>query len=252
MRALSALGLDNRPVGLAVLSSGLYSVTGGETLSPEKAPVLGPCRVIPNEYLNIQSRNIDIDTPKAGVPLHPALLDAIIRDVTALRDVLEGEVDAAGFAGTVVYRGRRRWEQRFAHVPLPSAPVAEKAAIRRGGVYMITGGFGGVAFELSRYLLEGWGARLVLIGRTPLPPREEWDAWLSDHPGDDAVSERIVKRVSVLRRTGVLAVAPPSTQVLPAGGGSPALLRHQGRQRGGAGLRGFARVAPPHRQPRRQ
>lgn len=193
VRALSALGLDNRPVGLAVLSSGLHSVTGGETLSPEKAPVLGPCRVIPNEYLNIQSRNIDIDTPKAGVPLHPALLDAIIRDVTALRDVLEGEVDAAGFAGTVVYRGRRRWEQHFAHVPLPPAPAAEKAAIRRGGVYMITGGFGGVAFELSRYLVEGWGARLVLIGRTPLPPREEWDAWLSDHPGDDAVSERIVK-----------------------------------------------------------
>ena len=43
VRALSALGLDNRPVGLAVLSSGLHSVTGGETLSPKKAPVLGPC-----------------------------------------------------------------------------------------------------------------------------------------------------------------------------------------------------------------
>lgn len=193
VRALSSLGLDGRPLGLAVLSSGLHGVTGDETLAPEKAPVLGPCRVIPNEYLNIQSRNIDIDAPKPGIPPHPELLDAVIRDVTALRDVLEGRIDAAGFADTVAYRGRSRWEQRFAHVPLPAAPEAEKAAIRRGGVYLITGGFGGVAFELARYLVEGWGVRLVLVGRTPLPPREGWDAWLESHPEDDAVSERIAK-----------------------------------------------------------
>ena len=50
-----------------------------------------------------------------------------------------------------------------------------------------------MAFELARYLVEGWDVRLVLVGRTPLPPREGWDAWLESHPEDDAVSERIAK-----------------------------------------------------------
>lgn len=40
-------------------------------------------------------------------------------------------------------------------------------AIREGGVYLITGGAGGVGRILSRFLLKKYRARLVLTGRTP-------------------------------------------------------------------------------------
>lgn len=189
VRALSSSGMDVRPLGLIVLSSGIQCVSGVEKLSPLKAPILGPCRVIPHEYLNIRTRSIDIDTPEPGSPLCSGLVDSILCDVLAVREGTEN----ASFAETVAYRGGVRWEQGFAHVSLPAAPDAEKAVIREGGVYMLTGGFGGVAFELARHLVRGWKARLVLLGRTPLPAREEWDAWLAGHAENDSVSDRIRK-----------------------------------------------------------
>jgi len=54
-------------IQLDVISNGLYAVTGDERLCPEKATVLGPCRVIPVEYPNIACHNIDIVLPTADV-----------------------------------------------------------------------------------------------------------------------------------------------------------------------------------------
>lgn len=44
-------------------------------------------------------------------------------------------------------------------IPLP---------IKAGGLYMVTGGLGGVGTELSKYLISRHRARLILVGRTPL------------------------------------------------------------------------------------
>ncbi len=48
--------------------------------------------------------------------------------------------------------------------------------LRPGGVYLITGGLGGIALGLAEHLAADCGARLVLFGRTGLPPRERWRA----------------------------------------------------------------------------
>ena len=46
--------------------------------------------------------------------------------------------------------------------------------LRDRGVYLITGGLGGIGLTLAATLVERVQARLVLVGRSPLPPREEW------------------------------------------------------------------------------
>ena len=190
VRALSSLNMDGRHVGIAVLADGVQTVTGRERTMPEKAAVLGPCRVIPQEYRNMQTCSIDIELPAGGEALPDDILDAVLSDVLVLRDILEEKSPAAAHAETIAYRGRSRLEETFAHIPLAPGRENGSSVLRRGGVYMITGGFGGVACELSRYLVRGWEARLVLVGRTPLPPRDRWDAYLSSC-ADDAVAFRI-------------------------------------------------------------
>ncbi len=46
---------------------------------------------------------------------------------------------------------------------------------------------------MSRHLAESWKARLVLTGRSPVPPAEEWETWLATHGEEDATSQRILQ-----------------------------------------------------------
>ncbi|MCU0288095.1 MAG: SDR family NAD(P)-dependent oxidoreductase, partial [Acidobacteria bacterium] len=72
--------------------------------------------------------------------------------------------------------------------------------LRDGGVYLITGGLGGIGLVLAGFLAEHYHARLILTGRSGLPEREEWDNWLISHPVDDPTSRKIrgIKRLEVL------------------------------------------------------
>jgi aryl carrier-like protein len=51
-----------------------------------------------------------------------------------------------------------------------------KSRLRPQGVYLVTGGLGGIGETVARWLVEAVAARVILVGRTALPPREEWDS----------------------------------------------------------------------------
>ena len=75
-------------------------------------------------------------------------------------------------------------------------------ALRPGGVYLITGGLGGIGLAMAEQLVRACGAKLVLLGRSGLPPREQWDAVASGaQPADPAVRGR-VERVRALTALG--------------------------------------------------
>jgi NAD(P)-dependent dehydrogenase (short-subunit alcohol dehydrogenase family) len=79
---------------------------------------------------------------------------------------------------------------------LPQANTAN-SILREGGVYLITGGLGGIGLVLAEYLAQSVRARLVLLSRSRLLDRGRWQEWLSAHKDDDAVSQRIRKIQSI-------------------------------------------------------
>ncbi|MER0242131.1 SDR family NAD(P)-dependent oxidoreductase [Streptomyces sp. HSW2009] len=62
------------------------------------------------------------------------------------------------------HNGKRRWTRCFHPVPAGEIERAERR-FRTGGVYLITGGPGGLAGIFGRYLCEEFGAKVVLVGR---------------------------------------------------------------------------------------
>ncbi len=229
------------PLNLWVVSRRVHDVAGGEAVLAERAAILGPCRVIPLELPGVICRGLDLP-PLAA--LGPAALDGapVVADVadvaggeavssraaTAEPSSAPGPVlfHAAG-AGTacsraaaeaaaaalvlaevaarpaepiLAYRGGQRWVEDFAPVPLPGGAAPR---LRPGGVYLITGGLGGVGQALARRLARA-GARLVLIGRAGLPPREEWDQILAAPAGPGAGDPRAlrVRRLRELEEGG--------------------------------------------------
>jgi acyl transferase domain-containing protein/acyl carrier protein len=70
----------------------------------------------------------------------------------------------------VAFRDGRRFVLRLA----PSAPSSGAYTWREDGAYLITAGLGDVALHVARRAARSGARRLILLGRTPLPPREQW------------------------------------------------------------------------------
>ena len=176
--------LSPAPVQIKVISNNLHEVTGDEVLSPEKATLLGPCRVASQEYSNMLSTSVDIVLPKTETQ-QEILLDLLIEELTAQAS-----------EPVVAYRGRHRWVQDVAPVRLEEVNSLNPR-LRENGVYLITGGLGGIGLSLAEYLAQTIHAKLALLARTALPPRSEWKEWLESHDEKDTVSGKIRKVQSI-------------------------------------------------------
>ena len=184
---LQALATDvpARPVGLAVVASHAREVTGSEAVSPDKAMVEGLCLGANMELPGLHARFLDVDPVAAP---------------GALARILAADLCAPWHEAAVAYRNVHRWVLDYEPVALP-APATPPALLREGGVYLITGGLGGIGLELADYLAGAVHARLALVGRTVPPVREEWDAWLAAHGEADPVSRRI-RRIQAMEAAG--------------------------------------------------
>lgn len=168
------------PIRLIAVATGLHAVTGEESLAPEKATLLGLCKVLPQEERQLECICVDLDIATSTV------------DLRALAQSVVTECRAGNPGAVVALRHRSRWVQEFVQVDL--ATVAGNAPlVRRGDVFVITGGLGNIGFAFARMLAERFAAKLVLVNRTQLPPRSAWDEWLATHDAAESVCRRIAR-----------------------------------------------------------
>ncbi|HEY3757276.1 MAG TPA: type I polyketide synthase [Opitutaceae bacterium] len=143
------------PVRVAIVTRLSHSVTGSEITNPAGAQALGPALVLPREYPGLVAFVIDVD-------------DAV-RD-----EDIEADAEAAHSGDLIAWRGRRRWIRR-----LRPRDLSESTALGLPkGAYVVTGGTGGIGFELAKCLAAECGARIALIARRA--PSQAWSASASD------------------------------------------------------------------------
>ncbi len=135
----------SQPLDLVVVASGLLEVDGSEEPRPAAATLLGPARVIPWELPGVSCRVVDVLPAVTAADLVRELATATSERLTALR-------------------GRHRWTPVWEPVRLDDAPE-KPLRIRDGGVYLITGGTGGLGLEMAAALAEGRRVRLALLSR---------------------------------------------------------------------------------------
>ncbi|MDN6888109.1 SDR family NAD(P)-dependent oxidoreductase [Variovorax sp. CAN2819] len=198
-QALDAVGAATRPpLALTVVTDRVEDVAGTEPFAPEKATVLGIAKVLEQESPSVTCRVVDVVLP---APESAAEADLV-------RRVAE-EAGSSADDFVVAYRGAHRWTKHYEPVP---AQATGMQRLRQGGVYLITGGLGGVGLAMARHLGKHWQAKLVLMGRTPLPARADWErlASATDQP---ASLRRRLQQLIDLEAIGaqVLAVAADVT-----------------------------------------
>jgi acyl transferase domain-containing protein len=192
-RALARVGPDEGELGLYVVTDGMQAVLGDEPMRPEQALVLGPVRVMPREMPNVRTASIDVAVP-SGAPWK----------LERLADQIAGEALAVSHDRIVAYRGSDRLVERFEQNRLPPADPSS-SLLRPEGVYLITGGLGGIGRTLARHLAARYQARLILVGRRGLPPRNEWETRLDAGSDSDETTRRI-REVLEMERAGATVI----------------------------------------------
>ncbi|MFD8385635.1 SDR family NAD(P)-dependent oxidoreductase [Streptomyces sp. NPDC059679] len=192
-----AQAIDRRrsddPVEITVISAGLQQVSGDEDTDPIKALIVGPMHGINREMSGVSCRIVDIH-PSPALPEHVSA-DQLLAEIHTRTDETQ-----------VAWRGCKRWT--WAHEKLPSTVRPDKPAVlTERGVYLITGGLGGIGLIVAHYLARVVGARLVLVGRSPFPERSAWEDIAGNEEADPRRRDQIRRLLDIEAVGGEVMVA---------------------------------------------
>ncbi len=179
---------DGEFIRVGVISNNLYSASGMEKVQPEKALITGPVKVIPREYPGISCQSIDVVLPEKDELEQNRLANQVIRELACKNPDF-----------VVALRGTKRWIQKFEKANYLHGE--ENEIIKNGGVYLITGGLGGIGTALAKHLSEKANIKLVLIRRSIFPDKNEWQNWLDSHNSNDRTSIKI-RQLLEIENTG--------------------------------------------------
>ncbi|MHA6326926.1 type I polyketide synthase [Roseivivax sp. CAU 1753] len=195
-QALVDEGLSH--VHIDVITNGAVRVRDEALPYPVKATIAGPVRVIPREAEGLTLSSLDVVLPEA-VPVAfwqaasarraaDLATDALARQITEELITPPGQREAA-------IRQGRRFERALIDKPLAASPDVALA-----GTILMTGGFGGICRTLGLAAAKN-GAKLVLVSRTELPPREDWAEYTRRHAPQDP-ARRAIAHVAALEDAG--------------------------------------------------
>ncbi|WP_437786899.1 SDR family NAD(P)-dependent oxidoreductase [Sorangium sp. So ce1097] len=147
------------PPRLWLVTRGAHRLDG-DAVGPSlaQAPLWGLGRVLAEEHPSLWGGLVDL-CPAVAPADQAELLCEQIR-------LPDGEDQLA-------FRRGRRYVARLVRRPR-AAGKARPLRLRTDGTYLITGGLGGIGLELARWMVGQGARRLILMGRTRLPPRAAW------------------------------------------------------------------------------
>lgn len=151
-----------RKLGITVVAHNVYEVTGEEsTLNPEYATLFGLAKVVQQEYPQLVSTCVDAD------------------EMMGVKELLQ-EVTQEHPSKVVAYRRGKRYVEEFRRKDLSLSAECD-VSVRENGVYLITGGTGGIGLEIAKYLAGQQRVNLALISRSSLPEKDDWDSMLNQN-----------------------------------------------------------------------
>ncbi len=174
-------------VRMAVITSRMQEVESWEESEYEKSVAKGVVKVMGQEAEWVRCQSIDfVMRGEAGES------ERVVRQI-------EEEMSGSDVEAEVAYRGRLRWVRRYERVEMKCG----EGGLKQGGVYLITGGLGRVGLMLADYLAKEIKARIVLVGRSRFPPKDNWQEWIEQKGEQDPVSLKI-RRLTEAEQLGAV------------------------------------------------
>jgi acyl transferase domain-containing protein len=130
----------------------LFDVTSKERPDPAFAPLTGIVRTLGQEIPSAFARAIDVLAPSTTEEA-----EGVVQQIFA-------EVVSGAREPVVALRGASRYVQTFQPFEIPPSEAGNKK-LRKGGTYVVTGGYGGIGGALAKSIASVGPCNLVLLGR---------------------------------------------------------------------------------------
>ncbi|CAM4460002.1 MAG: D-alanine--D-alanyl carrier protein ligase [Legionella sp.] len=160
------------PLQCALVTRGTQSVLGTETMVPANASLIGACRAIMHEHPTLRYRVFDLHSDELATD-SPLLVNELVHSCMQGEWVRHRPITA--------YRHGFRWELAYTE---SKASVAMNR-FKDEGVYLVTGGIGGMALSLCEAITKNVARpTFILLSRSPVIAPPTWAAILQDsqHP----------------------------------------------------------------------
>ncbi|MDR3442063.1 MAG: amino acid adenylation domain-containing protein [Legionella sp.] len=166
----------------AIITTGTQNVIGTEIMSPVNASLAGPCRVIMQEHNALKYRLLDINVDELSFYNEPLLHHLINSCLQEQWDVQHP---------IIAYRNGFRWDLGYSAIQA----TEKHNRFKDGGVYLITGGLGGIALSLCQVIAKKVSApQFILLSRSPVILESQWDEILQDE------QHQLHKKVKLLKK----------------------------------------------------
>ena len=176
LKAMAIYPLDSS-VELDVLLNCTNEVTGKEAeIKPDHAALVGMCRVAAQETKNIRCHVIDMD------------------DSTDIATIID-EMTADSQSDQVAYRENVRYVEVLEEMH-PKRIERTKVSIKKGGTYLITGGFGGLGIEIACWIAKNQPSHIVLLNRSRVPEHHLWKQIIEDNE-NEKVCEKLKRLLKI-------------------------------------------------------
>jgi acyl transferase domain-containing protein/acyl carrier protein len=148
-----AMSEHEMAASLLTVSNRAQDVLEASCIVPEKSLLSVVTEIAGKELPALGCRNVDFDIADEEITERKAwIVDRLLR-----------EIACGGSEPIIAYAAGQRWSPCFQ----PFARARRKEPLfREGGVYLITGGLGGLGLLIAEHLASTARARLILTGRT--------------------------------------------------------------------------------------
>ncbi|MVO98607.1 SDR family NAD(P)-dependent oxidoreductase [Paenibacillus lutrae] len=148
--------------------------------NPHHASMFGLGRVIGQEYSKLNCRCIEVC------------------DLTD-EETIVSEINSISRDYWTLYEGGERFIQELSSTDLQEIPD-QPVAIQDDGVYIITGGAGGLGLEIAKDLASRNRVRLVCINRSAFPAEEDWEQLCNTSTDQKLIYK--IRRAQEIRASG--------------------------------------------------
>ncbi|HEY2086668.1 MAG TPA: type I polyketide synthase [Mycobacterium sp.] len=173
---------ESHPVTLWIITRGVRE--GSSDAAVAQSPMWGTAGVIRAEQPQLWGGLVDLPDGADIAGLVPALATVIRKPAKSILALRDGEFLAPGLA------------------PVSGEPVNEPLRCRPDAAYLITGGLGALGLLTAGWLADHGARRVILAGRTALPPRRDWGS-----EANDADTQQKINAIRALEMRGVVVEA---------------------------------------------
>ncbi|TYQ17735.1 UNVERIFIED_CONTAM: phosphopantetheine binding protein [Acetivibrio alkalicellulosi] len=151
IKALVECGYRQENCEIRVIVNNINSVNQEEEVLPWHGSLIGFTKTLRKEFDKWKVLLIDIDYPNIIEKAKIQLENSFLKDQNL---------------DEIVVRGEKVFQRSMTQIQPPVFGANSK--LRRGGIYVILGGAGGIGLELAEFLIRRVHARIALIGRSTL------------------------------------------------------------------------------------